>query len=177
MFDSVSNILDGGLERKSIVISDTLAADANFLIVHFLIYSLKNNNPVTLVGLEQSFFHYFNIARKLVRFFKYLTNIVQQGVNLSTEQSKGSLSFINGLNKPYDWTSSLSASSTGVEFTLQQDKLKGLYNSISLLFNKTKGGCIIIDSLSVLSNSISPSELSTFVQYCRALIQNSEVVG
>jgi hypothetical protein len=51
---------------KFILIRDSLEADGAVLLPHFVFGYLKANKRALLVGLEQSFFHYSGVGRKLV---------------------------------------------------------------------------------------------------------------
>lgn len=110
------------------MIADTIRAEGSFLLHHFIHMFLKGNNAACVVGLDQSLFHYFNVARKLVRHTQQNTQQLNttrhtttptqlkqpnhrvhahslglQGVNLTTEHSKGTFTFINALSSPYSW--------------------------------------------------------------------------
>jgi hypothetical protein len=52
---------------KFILVRDSLEADGAVLLPHFLFGYLKADKRALLVGLEQSFFHYSGVGRKLVR--------------------------------------------------------------------------------------------------------------
>ena len=53
--------------EKSILVSDSLAADGAFLLPHFINFYIKAKQRVVLVGLEQGFSHYLSVSKKLVR--------------------------------------------------------------------------------------------------------------
>lgn len=58
--------------KKSVLITDTLSAQGNFLLHHFIANQLKANKHVVLVGFTQKFEHYSTIGRKLVIYLVFL---------------------------------------------------------------------------------------------------------
>lgn len=70
MYSEVNSIFNWSEENtpkeKFIVISDTFTADGSFLLHHFINMHVKAKQRVCLVGLEQSYLHYFAISRKMV---------------------------------------------------------------------------------------------------------------
>jgi hypothetical protein len=71
MFEYINSIFAWGTvpDQKFILVSDSFTADASFLLQHFIGMFAKNKQHLCIVGAENSFFHYFSVARKLVRFF------------------------------------------------------------------------------------------------------------
>lgn len=75
MFEDLHNAIDAQNKSKNsfTLITDTVQAEGGFILQHYLNKSLKNGQYVCFLALEQSFFHYFNISRKLVEdWFFYL---------------------------------------------------------------------------------------------------------
>ncbi|EGG22778.1 UPF0405 family protein [Cavenderia fasciculata] len=83
---------------KLIVLTDTLQAEGSFIIHHLLQASSKQSDSgVCLLALNQSFYHYNSVGRKL-------------GYNLQNENAKNKFSFINGMSSsPYSWIDRLHA--------------------------------------------------------------------
>jgi len=168
-----------------VLIADALQADGSFLLHHYILSYLKGGGRVVLVGLEQSFFHYFSVARKM-------------GVNLNSEIQLGNFVFVNALSSPYsDYTStppstsSISAPSSGSEFTFQDaslESLKALYRRLSLLCHGEDTGVglqgsnsvssstnrktlLSVDGISILCNVFSHFEVAQFLIQCHSLVQ------
>lgn len=70
MYTEVNNTLNWSEvnlpKERFVVISDTFNADGSFLLHHFINMYIKASQRVCLVGLEQSYLHYFSISRKMV---------------------------------------------------------------------------------------------------------------
>ncbi|CAJ0833452.1 5976_t:CDS:2 [Entrophospora sp. SA101] len=123
--------------KKSVLITDTLSAQGNFLLHHFIANQLKVNKHVVLVGFTQKFEHYSTIGRKL-------------GVNLTLANQKGTLSFLDGLTSFFfqntsdnitsadkattttNTTSSVLTASKNVSISISNGKedLQNIYNTI-----------------------------------------------
>lgn len=100
-----------------------------------------------------------------------------QGLNLNTEQSKGTLTFINGTSKLYEWSDSLvsSTASSSEVLTLSSTGLRNVYETIAKSFSKQKGGYIIIDNLNVLLNFASSLvDVLDLLRYIKKLVEDSE---
>lgn len=106
LFVANSTLLGILPKGQLILIADTIRADGSFLLHHFIHMFLKGNSASCVVGLEQSLFHYFNVARKLVSsaFVLGVVTHKYKGVNLTAEHTKGNFAFINALSTPYIWT-------------------------------------------------------------------------
>jgi hypothetical protein len=57
-------------KEKFILITDTLKSSGSFLLYNFLQMFLKGEHHVCFVAFDQNFGHYFNVAKKLVRFIE-----------------------------------------------------------------------------------------------------------
>lgn len=70
MYDALNNVFgwsESNLPKeKFILISDSFTSDGSFLLNHFINMYIKGDHRVCLVGLDQSFIHYFSVCRKLV---------------------------------------------------------------------------------------------------------------
>jgi len=153
-------------QGQFIVIQDALNADGSFLLQHFLTLFLESSKTVCFVGLEQSLFHYFNIARKL-------------GVNLSTEYEKGRFSFINGLSQSLSRTQTNQVDAAPPPFPVTlfsfQSSLRELYNKFTETIASSKShACIIIDNVNILFYTYPQPEVLEFLQYCRLLVQKHQ---
>lgn len=158
MYDSLEDLAHVS-SAQSLLITDTLRAEGNFLLHHFLNSSLRRGDKVLFVGLEQSFFHYSSVSKKL-------------NVNLATHLQQGSLQYVNALTAPAakfalpvtlattpgtrSWTSDGSCRSL---FQLLQDFITSCGESSC---------CMLIDNLSLLEQSTT--DMPAFLQSCSALL-------
>ncbi|KAI7905234.1 uncharacterized protein BX663DRAFT_314931 [Cokeromyces recurvatus] len=157
-----------------IAIMDTLKADANFLIHHFIVNQLKGNRNIVLVGLAQIFNHYFLIGRKL-------------GINLQTFKQSGKLVFIDGLTHlneyttetPYPSSKAPTAPTDTLDFKMNSSSndeiLKSFYKKIADYVRKQPNTLLILDDISVLLyNGFSLDQVLTFILKLRSLVENSQ---
>ncbi|CAJ0830238.1 21168_t:CDS:2 [Entrophospora sp. SA101] len=173
--------------KKSVLITDTLSAQGNFLLHHFIANQLKVNKHVVLVGFTQKFEHYSTIGRKL-------------GVNLTLANQKGTLSFLDGLTSFFfqntsdnitsadkattttNTTSSVLTASKNVSISISNGKedLQNIYNTIKEVIStrhssKDAHVSLIFDDLSVLSYSgFSIKDILEFIKACRVLVEKFE---
>ena len=127
-----------------------------------MVGSLKSNTRVCFVALEQSFFHYFNISRKLVSNENvYIEKTYfHKGVNLSSEQNRNTLHFINGQIEPYVWTTS--HENRDNEFNLRQ-----LYKQVDQFAGSSEQPImIIVDCIDILLYYFTISQVIDFITYC-----------
>jgi len=164
--DALNNISLASLDGCFLLITDTLKADGSFLLHHFLHWFIKEKKFVVLTGLEQSYFHYFNVGRKL-------------GTNLNNE--KEHFIFVNCLSSPYSWTHSIQSTTPSIpsiEFSFPSQYPKGIFESLYLTIKKQMdskpGGCIILDNLNLLLNLTSLVEVMQFLQYCQLLVKSKK---
>lgn len=54
-------------QQKLTVVTDTLQADGQFALLHFVSLFAKARQTVCFVGFDQTFIHYFSVLRKFVR--------------------------------------------------------------------------------------------------------------
>jgi len=159
MFDSLEELAHVSA-AQSLLILDTIRAEGNFLMHHFLCTALKRGDKVLFVGLEQSFFHYSSVTKKV-------------GINLASQLQQGSLQFVNALTTPVakfalpvplattpgcrTWTSDGSCRSL---FQLLLDFVTSC--------GPDAGVSLLIDNLSLLDQSTK--DLPAFLQSCAALL-------
>ncbi|CAG8782658.1 18918_t:CDS:2, partial [Racocetra persica] len=155
--------------KSSILITDTLSAQGNFLIHHFIVNQLKADKHVVLVGLSQLFNHYLNIGKKL-------------GVNLTSASQKGHFSFIDGLTSLTPNSPTASPLPTAVLTPLSvtnctKETLLNFYNTIKTIITTHHASAdsnvlLIFDDLSVLIYSgFKICDVLEFWGACRVLIE------
>ncbi|ELR14779.1 angiotonin transactivated protein 1 isoform 2, putative [Acanthamoeba castellanii str. Neff] len=160
---------------KFILIRDSLEADGAVLLPHFVFGYLKANKRALLVGLEQSFFHYSGVGRKLA-------------CNLKAAQTKQQFMYINALSTPYDWSAPSTSSAPAVAATPGLDSwslgenedaaFKSLYHKVKAFVESSEAMdevCIVIDNLSVLLETCQrPALVLDLVHYLQAFIRRTE---
>ncbi|KAI8068378.1 hypothetical protein BC940DRAFT_299824 [Gongronella butleri] len=150
--------------QSHIVITDSLKANGNFLLHHFIGNQVKAGQRVVLVGLAQILNHYFLINRKL-------------GVNLLPFKQSGQFVFVDGathLNAysldtpfpPLNTPTTPSATLDGSQQSLQQfyEILRGLVASDTML--------ILDDASVLLSNGFGLQPTVLFLQKLVGLMQS-----
>ncbi|KAF0372994.1 elongator complex protein 6 [Gigaspora margarita] len=161
--------------KRSILITDTLLAQGNFLVHHFIVNQIKADKHVVLVGLSQNFNHYLNIGRKL-------------GVNLTVSSQKGYFSFIDGLTSLTINSSTIASTSllptamiTPLSITnCTKETLLNFYNIIKKIITTHHASAnsnvlLIFDDLSVLIYSgFKVCDVLEFWGACRVLIEKYE---
>ncbi|XP_060080435.1 elongator complex protein 6-like [Ylistrum balloti] len=87
MFPELNSVLNiktcDSIIGKSITISES-DVDGQFLIHHFLSFFLRNEHPVCLMTLAQSFNHFNTVSKKF-------------GLDLTSKRNNGQLAFVEGL--------------------------------------------------------------------------------
>ncbi|CAG8465518.1 12698_t:CDS:2 [Dentiscutata erythropus] len=153
--------------KSSILITDTLSAQGNFLVHHFIVNQIKADKHVILVGLAQIFNHYLNIGRKL-------------GVNLTVASQKGQFSFIDGLTSLTinSSTSFPTSMITPLSITnCTKETLLNFYSVIKKIItthhaSTNSNVLLIFDDLSVLVYSgFKVCDVLEFWGACRVLIE------
>ncbi|ORX77336.1 hypothetical protein K493DRAFT_245396 [Basidiobolus meristosporus CBS 931.73] len=158
---------------KNFLITDTLGANGDFLLYHFLTTFLKPtsvNTRVVLVGFSQIFNHYNLVARKL-------------GVNLTAAKTSGRFKFVDGLTGlssgkiPAPPTTVLPTTPELVLGPLSpENTLESLLGQLEGLVSSEEAGqtCLIYDDVSVLLNlGVSVRELQRFMQASRLLMEKN----
>ncbi|CAG8597863.1 16490_t:CDS:2 [Cetraspora pellucida] len=184
--------------KRSIIITDTLSAQGNFLIHHFIVNQIKADKNVVLVGLSQLFNHYLNIGKKLVRrrilqrhaLLLKLTHLIDiiilisivKGVNLTSASQKGRFSFIDGLTSLTSNSPTVTSFPTAVLTPLSitncaKETLLNFYNTIKTIITTHHASTdsnvlLIFDDLSVLIYSgFKVRDVLEFWGACRVLIE------
>eukprot|EP00164_Ancoracysta_twista_P002978 GFYU01003969.1.p1 GENE.GFYU01003969.1~~GFYU01003969.1.p1 ORF type:complete len:311 (+),score=52.30 GFYU01003969.1:85-933(+) len=196
MFTDLNDVLEWSSDKpvggQVVLVEDGVELDGNFMLHHFLLWYLKGNvkvqdpkdrHHVTFFAFEQSYAHYFNIARKC-------------GVNMSQMITSGDLLYIDGLSAPFKWSQPgqdlkslpifafpnqpppelplFQLEMAEDDVSLSPNTMTQLYERIVESVEKNEGrsvpSCIIIDNLSYLKScGASDADICTFLQHCRAL--------
>ncbi|CAG8457101.1 16705_t:CDS:2 [Acaulospora morrowiae] len=172
--------------KTSILITDTLLSQGNFLIHHFIVNQIKSNKHVVLVGISQILNHYLSIERKL-------------GVNLTLAVQKGILSFVDGLtslHSPANATAStaispppaavlstsasestLNSSNNDTTSLYMKETLQNFYSNIKNIVvtrhsSQDSNVLLIFDDLSALAYSgFQVKDILEFWRACRVLVE------
>jgi archaellum biogenesis ATPase FlaH len=158
MFDSLEDLAHVSA-AQSLLITDTLRAEGNFLLHHFLNSALRRGDKVLFVGVEQSCFHYSSVSKKL-------------SVNLATHLQQGSLQFVNALTVPaakFALPVTL-ATTPGTRSWTSDGTCKSLFKLLQdfVVSCGASPCCILIDNLSLLEQSTT--DMPSFLQSCSALL-------
>ncbi|XP_015929134.1 elongator complex protein 6 [Parasteatoda tepidariorum] len=182
LFEHITSFLNFSNEesRKKqfvLAIKDSLS-DLSFVFADFLSFYIKQDYPVILVNLAQSFHHYNYI-------------LLKSGINLKTLREQDKIIQIDVLGEaenviscPADVVNNLQTLSSVVLNSSDSHCLKPLYESIetglkSILKLKPKQFILLIDEINVLINLGVPLKaIQLFIQRCFALCVNgTETAG
>ncbi|ORX56949.1 hypothetical protein DM01DRAFT_1320069 [Hesseltinella vesiculosa] len=156
--------------QTHLVITDTLNANGNFLLHHFISNHLKADRRVVLIGLSQIYNHYFLINRKL-------------GMNLLPYKQSGQFVFLDGtthlndysLDTPYPPLNTPSTPSDTLDGSKEKTDacLQRFYQTIRQHIQP--GTLLILDDASaLLMNGFGVRPVTLFLQKLSGLMQTVE---
>ncbi|RUS13699.1 hypothetical protein BC937DRAFT_94904, partial [Endogone sp. FLAS-F59071] len=158
-----------------IVITDTLGADANFLLHHFIANQLKadgGTGKVVLAGLAHIFNHYAIVGKKLVG------AIGEQGVNLQQAKQSHNLAFIDALTHLNRAPSSLPPLSSQppipsvpTAVLAASANLRSFYNTLYAALDGDRPLVILDDASVLLWSGYDVMDVVGFVRALRVLLQ------